>query len=172
MLKIAGGLLLIAGTTLMGMRAASGIQDEYRQMQYLQQIIYMLQSEIRYSRAYLGEAFLHIKEQVREPYAGWLFQMSRSMDKREGGMFSDIWETETEAYLSVSGLPQEERRRLAALGGRLGAADMDMQVKTLELYQEQLAVSMSEKREGMRTKMRLCRCLGVMSGIFLTVLLI
>ena len=48
-MKIAGGLLLIAGTTLMGMRAASGIQDEYRQMQYLPQIIYMLQSEIRYS---------------------------------------------------------------------------------------------------------------------------
>ena len=104
--------------------------------------------------------------------AGWLFQMSRSMDKREGGMFSDIWEKETEAYLSASGLPQEERGRLAALGGRLGAADMDMQIKTLELYQEQLAVSMSEKREGMRTKMRLCRCLGVMSGIFLTVLLV
>ena len=172
MMKIAGALLLTAGTTLMATRAASGIQDEYRQIQYLQQIMYLLLSEIRYSRAYLGEAFLHIGGQVREPYSKWLAQMSRRMDSRDEGIFSDIWENSAEEYLADSGLPGEEISRLKALGTRLGAADMDMQLKTLELYQEQLAVSMSEKREGMRTKMRLCRCLGVTSGIFLTVLLV
>lgn len=164
--------MIIAGTTLMGLRAADRIQEEYRQMQYLQQIIYMLISEIRYERAYLAEAFLHIKAQARKPYSDWLDGMSRSMHSREEGTFSDIWENGVRTYLAQCALPEEEKGRLGALGGRLGAADMEMQIKTLELYQEQLDLSMSEKREGMRTKMRLCRCLGITGGIFLTVLLV
>ena len=47
-----------------------------------------------------------------------------------------------------------------------------MQIKTLDLYLEEIRLSMEEMREEMRTKIRLCHCLGVMSGIFITVLLL
>lgn len=164
--------MIFAAATLMGMQAASGIEEEYRQMQYVQQLIYLLQSEMKYSRAYLGEAFLHIKEQIREPYKSWLGEMSRQMECKDQGLFSFIWERGITDYLGEVRLPDEEIRRLLELGGKLGAADMEMQLKTLELYQEQMALAMTEKREGMRTKIRLCRCLGVMGGIFLIVLLI
>ena len=46
-----------------------------------------------------------------------------------------------------------------------------MQVKLLDLYLDELSKSMDELREGMRMKIRLCRCLGVMSGIFVMILL-
>lgn len=171
MTKIAGALLIVAATTLMGRKAAWEIEEEYRQMQYVQQLIYMLQSEIKYSRAYLGEAFLHIREWAKEPYRSWLGTMSRQMECKDQGLFSLIWERGISQYLGETKLPDEELRRLAELGGKLGTADMEMQLKTLELYQEQVALALSEKREGMRTKIRLCHCLGVMGGIFLTVLL-
>lgn len=62
--------------------------------------------------------------------------------------------------------------RLAAFGSQLGIADAEMQVKLLDLYLDELRLTMDELREEMRTKIRICHCLGVMSGIFITVLLI
>lgn len=66
----------------------------------------------------------------------------------------------------------EELDKLINLGGQLGVADIEMQVKTLDLYLEEMSLSMEEMRGGMKAKVRLCHCLGVMSGIFITVLLI
>ena len=76
------------------------------------------------------------------------------------------------SYLGASGLPEEELDKLINLGGQLGVADIEMQVKTLDLYLEEMSLSMEEMRGGMKAKVRLCHCLGVMSGIFITVLLI
>ena len=50
--------------------------------------------------------------------------------------------------------------------------DLTLQLRVLELYQEQLGLGIEEVREGMKTKVRLCHCLGVMSGLFVSVLLL
>lgn len=50
--------------------------------------------------------------------------------------------------------------------------DLNLQLKVLSLYQEQLKLSMEEIQEGMKTKVRLCHCLGVMSGLLVAVLLL
>ena len=71
-----------------------------------------------------------------------------------------------------TGLEQEEKDKLSEIGKRLGNADMEAQIRSLDLYLEELKKSMEEKREGMKTRIRLCHCLGVMSGIFLTILLV
>lgn len=164
--------MIIAATTLAGYRVAEGFADEYRQMLYLKQLIYMLQSEIRYTRAYLGEAFQYISGQAREPYKSWLLKMSVRMEQKDNGCLSSIWRTCTEQAFQEVRLPAAEKQRLAELGGQLGIADIEMQMKSLELYQEQLGLAMAEKREGMKNKRKLCHCLGVMSGIFITILLV
>lgn len=172
MIKIAGAVLIIAATSLMGISSAAKIREEYKELQYLQRIMFLLQSEIRYARSYLGEAFFHIGNRLRSPYREWLLDMSDKLEHKSEGLFCDIWEAGIERWLSDVKISEEEKARLIELGGQFSTSDIAMQMKTLELYQEQLALSLNEKREGMRTKIRLCHCLGVMSGIFLTVLLI
>ena len=128
--------------------------------------------EERLRRAYLGEAFWQIGQKARSPYREWLIGLCSQMEKEQSGTFASMWEEGTKAGLKASGLPEGEILRLAAFGNQLGIADVEMQVKTLDLYLEELRISMEEMREEMRTKIRLCHCLGVMSGIFITVLLI
>ena len=43
MIRLAGGLLVIASASLFGFRAADALEEEYRQMQDLRRIVYMLQ---------------------------------------------------------------------------------------------------------------------------------
>ena len=152
MLKLAGSLLIIGTTTLWGMAAAERLREQYEQMRLLQSLLYALRSEILYARSYLEEAFAKIGESAPEPYRGWLLGIQE--------------------FLRESGLEQEEKDKLSEIGKRLGNADMEAQIRSLDLYLEELKKSMEEKREGMKTRIRLCHCLGVMSGIFLTILLV
>ena len=108
----------------------------------------------------------------REPYKGWILEIYDRLEHKNRGTLADIWEDTVREYLGASGLPDEELDKLINLGGQLGVADIEMQVKTLDLYLEEMSLSMEEMRGGMKAKVRLCHCLGVMSGIFITVLLI
>lgn len=172
MLKAAGSILVILTTTSFGLMKAAGFREEYQQLLYVQRIFCMLQSEMRYARAPLGEIFLHISENAREPYRGWLKGLSCKLMKRDSGIFAQIWEKSIRAYLRDCGLRKEELARMEVLGGQLGAADIEMQMKAIELYLMQVGTAMDELREGMKTKVRLCRLLGVMSGMLIVTLLL
>lgn len=170
-MKSIGGILVIAATSLWGHAAAEKVRNGYKELQYLQKLLYLLRSEILYARSYLGEAFLQISRTARSPYREWLLGLCRRMEEERAGTFAGMWEESARTALKDSGLPPGEIHRLAAFGNQLGIADAEMQIRTLDLYLEEMKLSMEEMREEMRTKMRLCHCLGVMSGIFITVLL-
>ena len=171
-MKVIGSILIIGSTTLFGLRMAMDLELKYSQLREIQRILYLLQSEISYSRSYLAEAFSKISKQVKEPYAAWLRQMDHRMKKRDKGAFEEIWRETISVYLIDLKIPKKEKERLLELGTCFCGLDVDVQIKSIEIYQEQLGHAMEEMREGMRAKKRLCHCLGVMSGIFLAILLI
>ncbi|MEZ3433696.1 MAG: stage III sporulation protein AB [Lachnospiraceae bacterium] len=172
MLKIAGSILVMGATTLFGMKRASELREQCRQMEYVRHLFYQLQSEIRYARSPLGEIFASIGKNAKDPYGIWLLRTGEEMSKRDGGTFYDLWRAGVRKYLGVSALSQTELNRLEELGGRLGLMDADMQVKAVELYLSGLSSSIEEIREGMKSRVRLCHCLGVMSGMLIVILLL
>lgn len=172
MLKIAGSVLVIGATTMLGMKSALDLRERYRQMEYLRQLFYQLQSEIRYARSPLGEIFMHIGKNAKEPYGKWLLELGKKMEKRDGGIFYDLWKTSIDKYLETAALSQTEIQRLTELGGRLGLMDVEMQVKAVELYLAGISAALEEMRREMKPKIRLCHCLGVMSGLLIVILLL
>lgn len=172
MLKLAGGVLIMAASLLAGMSAAEHVQDEYEAMRHIRGVLYALRSEILYSRSCLGEAFGKIAGEVGAPFDQWLSGMAEQMQERDGIPFSVIWKNGMSVISAGSRLPGKEKERLEMLGMELGSIDMEAQIRSLDLYLEELRLSMEEKREGMKTRIRLCRCLGLMGGLFLSILLI
>ena len=170
--KVCGCFFVLAATTFAGMARAECIKEQYRQMRMLQRIICMVESEIRYAHTHLGEIFLHVSRRTVQPYKGWLLSMERRMGRMDSGAFEVIWTQEVKEQLKGSGLPIKELDRLSSLGSQLGVLDLTLQLRVLELYQEQLGLGIEEVREGMKTKVRLCHCLGVTSGLFVSVLLL
>ena len=83
MLKAAGSILIIAATTLWGMKAAERVREQYEQMRLLQSVLYALRGEILYARSYLGEAFAKIGSSSPEPYRKWLTEISGAMDQKK-----------------------------------------------------------------------------------------
>ena len=86
MIRLAGGLLVIASASLFGFRAADALEEEYRQMQDLRRIVYMLQGEIRYARSFLSEAFLTIALDQEEPLCTF-YPMCHQIEKAQSFLF-------------------------------------------------------------------------------------
>ncbi len=172
MLKASGSIFILLATTLYGFRRAEGFREQYAQMEYLQQLFYRVQSEIRYARSPLGEICSQIGRNAKEPYRSWLLQMGKKMLEKDGVSLAALWEAGVRERLVGAGLGDTELQRLTELGGRLGLMDLDMQVKAIDLYLEQLSRSMEAARAQMGDRIRLSRCLGVMGGILLVILLL
>lgn len=172
MLKLSGSILVIGATTLLGMKRAAELREQYRQLEYLRQLFYHIQSEIRYARSPLGEIFIHIGRNAEDPYGTWLQELGRMLETREGGTFSLLWKTSIRECLKTCALTETELLRLQELGERLGLSDIEFQIGAVEIYLTQLTRSLDEVRGEMKTKVRLYHCLGVMSGMLIVILLL
>jgi len=150
---------------------AEKVKNQLEHMKYLQRIISLLQSEIRYSRDFLGEIFENIGQGAKEPYKSWLLEMSERTNTFSGDSLEDIWKNSTERNLKILELPFCELEALKSLGNQLGYADIQVQMRLLDLYQEHLENTIREVHDQVQTKVRLYHCLGVMSGLFVAVLL-
>ena len=86
-MKVAGSLIVITAASLLGAVAAKDMDAQYEEMRYISQLLMMLQSEIRYSRAFLSEAFLQLSKMSRPPYDAWLRQLYHRMERKNSGSF-------------------------------------------------------------------------------------
>lgn len=172
MLKTAGCFLVLGSTILLGSYRAAALREQYGQMEYLRQLFYWIQSEMRYAKSPMGEIFSYIGASAKEPYGSWLLSLGEQLKRRDGGVFGRIWETSIRQNLKDCALSREELSHLEELGERLGLADLTMQVKALELYLSRLETSMDELQAEMKTKVRLYHCLGIMSGLLIVTLLL
>lgn len=172
MSKIIGSVLVIAATSMAGIHAASGMDEKYNEIKYVRQMLYILQSEIQYSHTYLAEAFSNISGFVKSPYSVWLRQLHFRLEQKESGSLDKVWRETIDEYLIDVKLAHRQKEQLKELGVCLGCADIEVQIKYMELLGKQMEIAMEEIRENLEDKKKLCRCIGVVSGVFIAILLI
>ena len=171
-LKTAGSLAVMGAAVLWGFLRAAELKDQYHQMEYLYQLICRLQSEMRYGRTHLSEILSCMGCQLKEPYKSWFIELESRLQARDGGTLDEVWRQSTGTCLRESGLPKEELEHLSELGGQLGNADLEMQMKTLDICLMRLSISMKEHRKELGSRMQLCRWLGVAGGMLVVILLL
>ncbi len=82
-----------------------------------------------------------------------------------------IWREEIEGRKKDLLLTDRERGELTAFGEHLGYLDLEMQEHTVALYLEQLEMSIQFYREHEREQTRLYTSLGIMGGLFLSLMM-
>lgn len=172
MLKCIGAILIIVATTGWGMCQAQRVEECYRQMRYLRKLIFRLRSELQYSRQMLPEAVLLTGRDAKEPYQSWLLSLYDRLRKRQGTSLAIIWKEELKKYLTDTEIPDEILESLSKLGSELGTIDLQMQIRTLDLYLETMEQRMEELHTEEKEKIRLYRCTGVITGVFLAIVLL
>ena len=161
-----GSVMIIVACTVMGFEKGHELQVHLRELEELKRIFTLIQSELQYTKAAFAEVFLKISRKTDDKYKKWLRELASNLEKREKGTFQEVWEYEIAENFKNSQLTKEELEDLRQVGKNLGY------LETLDLYLEQLDLSIQRTREEIKSKKKLYQSMGIMAGIFLVIVLL
>lgn len=157
--------MIIVACTLMGFEKSRELQLHLRELEELKKVFTLMKSELQYTRAPFAEVFLKLSRKTESMYCKWLTHLSNELEKRESGTFRDVWTASICGSLKESRLTKEELADLSRVGKNLGYPE------TLDLYLEQLDLSIQKTREELKNKKKLYQSMGIMAGVFLVIVL-
>lgn len=170
--KLIGSILIIFACTGYGFSKGREYKKHIDELEELRRIATMFETETSYSRLPIAELSSRISKKVKEPYKAWLIRLSISLHRESQETLAYIWEREASVLLENLSLTQEEKNDLKTLGIQIGNYNIQMQENAFRWYARQIEERQIKLTKEVSEKQRLCNSLGVLTGIFLVILLI
>ncbi|MCD8225231.1 MAG: stage III sporulation protein AB [Clostridiales bacterium] len=171
LLRFWGSALMIVGCGGCGLWLSSRYRKRLDELEQLRQMIFLLKGQIIYANATLQEAFGAVGGRTEGPFGELFTRTSERLAEQPAAGFSEIWREEVQRTDADGPLKEADRQALASLGEHLGFLDREMQERNLLLYLEQLDLTLEQLRLHRQERCRLYSSLGVLSGLFLAILL-
>lgn len=165
MQKIIGSIIVIFACGAMGFEKGHGLQLHLKELETLKNIFVLLKKEMQYTRAPLSEIFLKISRKMEGNYGCWLNALAEALHDCQQGTFQELWSTSIDRGFQESKLSKEEKEELRQVGKSMGY------VEAIELYLEQLDISIQKIREESKSKKKLYQSMGILCGVFLVIVL-
>lgn len=172
MLKLLGCGLILASSAGIGVYFSSQLRARIEELMELKKILMLLRGNIRYACTPLAEALHSISLKYSGEFREFLDYVCSQMNQMEGKTIADIWKEGVEQKLSGLALSKQDKEALIHFGSNLGYLDKDMQLSTIDLYIATLETEIEEATKTVKEKSYLYNSLGIMAGLFVTIILI
>ncbi|CUH93281.1 stage III sporulation protein AB [Herbinix luporum] len=170
--KIMGCILIIFSSSLMGFYFSSQLKCRINDMKEFKKLIVLLRGDIRYGNTPLPEAISSIARRHEGNFKDFLTKVSDRLSERLGNTFSEIWTEAVEGELHDTSLSKRDKYQLIQFGENLGYLDKEMQMNTLDLFLAQMEEEIYELSKTVKEKTYLYNSLGIMAGIFISIIMI
>lgn len=172
-MKWIGALLFISMTTWIGFHYSKQLHDRPKHIRYLKSTLQILEAEMTYSKHPLQEVFLILAIQSPSPIQSIFSALHKRMENNHDNEdFNTIWTEEIEGIRYKTALGKNEQDILMQFGKTLGQHDLLQQQKSIILTQTHLQRELEVAQEQAITYGKMARSLGVLSGVFIVLLLI
>ena len=171
-MKILGACLVILSCTSLGLYFSSLVQGRVSDLKAMKKNITILRGDIKYGNTTLPEAIGALARRNTDNFKEFFAGIEEELMNASGLSFIQIWDKGINTSLKNSYMNHNDREQLNRLGETLGYLDKEMQLKTIDFYMEQLDHELVDAVNTMKEKTRLYNMLGILSGLFLTVVLI
>jgi len=171
-MKIIGCIMVIASCAAMGFYFSSEIRQRIDDLKELRKLVGLLRGEIRYAATPLPEAIAVLGRRHNGRFGKFLDYVCTKLNEMSGETFALIWKSAAEKMLADTSLSRKDKLQLAQLGDNLGYLDKEMQVNTLDLFLSQLDDEIADLSRTVKEKVYLYNTLGIMAGIFITIVMI
>ena len=172
LLKVIGAGLVILGSTGVGFFYSNILSERTEALIQVKKIMIMLRGEINYNHSTLSESFSILSNRTKSPFDIFLKETGDKLNEMTGNTMESIWKEMVNKHLKGTSLNQKDLERLSLLGNDLGYLDKKMQLSTLDLYLEQLEQQIGESLADFNKNSRLYKCLGIMGGILINLIII
>lgn len=170
-IKVIGSLLVICSSAGLGICYSNQWKEHLHTAEELRKMIFLLKGEILYAKSPLGEAFERVGKRCSGRLGALFTGVADRIAEQTGETFYTIWKNEVDKLGKNCVLSGKDKQELSAFGEHLGYLDSEMQERTILLYMEQLDITIDYLREHLREKSRLYTSLGIMGGLFLTIVM-
>lgn len=170
--KVVGCILIILSSTLMGFYFSNELKSRINDIKELRKLIVLLRGDIRYSSTPLPEAISAIARRHDGDFKSFFTKVSEKLNEHSGNTFSQVWKEAVETDLLQTSLNKKDKSFLIQFGDNLGYLDKEMQMNTLELFLAQIEDEIIELSKTAKEKTYLYNTLGIMAGIFISIIMV
>jgi len=170
--KIIGCILIITSSAGMGWHFSGELKNRISDLKELRKLIFLLRGDIRYANTPLPEAVQALSVRHDGKFKKFLTEIAERLNELGGISFCTIWKNAVLKELENTSLSKKDLTGLGQLGENLGYLDKDMQMNTLDLYISQIEEEIVELSRNVKEKSYLCNSLGIMGGIFITLIML
>lgn len=171
-MKVVGCILVIASSTAMGFFFSNEMKCRISDLKELRKLIGLLRGDIRYASTPLPEAISVLYRRHSGSFQPFFQYVSEKLQELSGMTFSEVWKDAVERELLDTALTKKDKLNLIHFGDNLGYLDKDMQMNTLDLYLAQLEDEISELSKTVKERTYLYNSLGIMAGIFISIIMV
>lgn len=170
--KIVGCILIIASSTGMGLFFSNDIKCRIDDLKELRKLIALLRGDIRYANTPLPEAVSSIARRHHGNFEPFFNKVSKKLHELSGLTFPSIWKEAVDLELADTSLTKKDKLHLIQFGENLGYLDKEMQMNTLDLYISQLEDEITDLSKTLKEKSYLYNSIGIMAGIFISIIML
>ena len=171
-LKMVGGILIVGACGGMGNYFATCLEKRVEELTQLYHAILELQGEIRYAATPLSEVMFVLGKQSQGKIADCFFRIGKEMEFVDGRSLAEIVRQTGEVELQKTCLTKQDKAQLFRLGDSLGRLDKTQQLLATEYYLKGLQREIEEAKRIKKERSYLYRCLSILTGVFLMILMI
>lgn len=172
-MKWIGALLFISMTTWFGFYYSKQLYNRPKHIRYVKSSLQILEAEMMYSQLPLEEVFRILSKQAPSPIKAIFMDVYTSMQNNQSNVdFYTMWAKEMSRISDKTALGKNEYEILLQFGKTLGQHDLIQQQKNILLTQTHLQRELEMAQDQATTYGKMAKSLGVLSGIFVVLLLI
>ena len=172
MYRIVGCILVVAAGAGMGISGSMRLSEQIRILEKLLQMVICLKGEIRCGNASLPDAFYGAAGRMNGKYREFLISAADRMKAGTGEKLSQICRECAESALKKSCLTHGEKDAFFSIGKYLGYMDLEMQMRQLSMYENNLEAEILKRKAEVSGKKKLYQGIGILGGLLLAVLLV
>lgn len=170
-LRWLGMILIMVGSICSGIWYRIRYLGRLANLRECQRALSVLRGEIQYGRTPLPEACREVEARIH----GVCRQFFRNTaDKLEQGAGSveEVWRENTALLFSSMQMGTKDREEWMRVGSTLGYLDVEMQLRTMDLYLQRLQTSIEQADRECRNRIRLYPLLGTFGGALICLVLV
>ena len=159
-------LAIFALSTAIGLLIAKSYQNRVVELKEFKNILNIMKTKIRFTYEPLAEIFKQISKDNESEVEKIFGQMANQITYYQA---KDVWENcIQDADISIK---QEDKNILKRLGKLLGQTDVNGQVSEIEVTEEFLSIQIEKAEEEKKKNQKMCKTLGVVSGLVFCIIL-
>ena len=169
-MKWIGFLLVVAGTGGIGLSLVGEYHLRMKMLEQIRNMMHYINDLILYESVCLPEAFRKTSDRLEEPFCGFLQRVAQQMEEFNGEDISFLWKNSGE--LVKSHMNKKDYEEFLGCMQQTGFMDVKGQRQAIKAYEQRLELQLHKLSEQKEEKCKLYQTIGIMSGLFVCILLL